>query len=179
MGELLSWVSSDQFWLPEGVSWSQLHSDKGVYTYPKPADLLVILPISLMLLILQIVLEKFFAEVFGIHLGISDKKLDAPSDNVTLWHVFKTITVRPSTKHISGMSRHLGWSYKDVKLWFQQARAVNKLSTMEKFKNSCWQLTYQLFVLVYGLVILSRAPFFWNIPLCYQDYPKIVLCCPA
>ena len=44
---------------------------------------------------------RFFAEVFGTHLGISDKKLDAPSDNVTLWHVFKTITARPSAKHVS------------------------------------------------------------------------------
>ena len=59
MGELLSWIGSEQFWLPQGVSWSQLHSDKGVHTYPKPADLLVILPISLMLLMLQIVLEKY------------------------------------------------------------------------------------------------------------------------
>ena len=58
MSELFSWVGSDQFWLPQGVSWIQLHSDKAVYTYPKPADLLVILPISLMLLILQVVLEK-------------------------------------------------------------------------------------------------------------------------
>ena len=51
--------------------------------------------------IIKTSLCRFFAEVFGIHLGISDKKLDPPSDNVTLWHVFKTITVRPSTKHVS------------------------------------------------------------------------------
>ena len=44
---------------------------------------------------------RFFSEVFEIHLGISDKKLDPPSGNVTLWHVFKTITMRPSTKHVS------------------------------------------------------------------------------
>ena len=48
-------------------------------------------------------LFRFFSEVFGIHLGISDKKLDPPSDNVTLWHVFKTVTVRPSAKHVSNV----------------------------------------------------------------------------
>ena len=39
--------------------------------------------------------------MFGNHLGVPKIKHDLPTDNVTLWHVYKTSTVRPSTKHVS------------------------------------------------------------------------------
>ena len=58
MGEVFDWIISEQFWLPQGVSWNQLHSETSVHTYPKPGDLLVIIPISLVLVVIQAALEK-------------------------------------------------------------------------------------------------------------------------
>jgi len=58
MGEVFGWITSEQFWLPQGVSWNQLHSETGVHTYPKPGDLLVIIPISLIIVVMQAALEK-------------------------------------------------------------------------------------------------------------------------
>ena len=52
---------------------------------------------------------RFFSDVFGSHLGVPKTKYDPPTDNVTLWHVYKTSTVRPSIKHVSQTAYVIAW----------------------------------------------------------------------
>ena len=59
-----------------------------------------------------------------------------------------------------------------VQRWFRQRKLAEMPSTLQKFCETGWRFVFYTGIFVYGLAVLWHKPYFWDINLCWFEYPK-------
>ncbi|XP_056642594.1 ceramide synthase 5-like [Diorhabda sublineata] len=123
------------------------------------------IPVALSLLILRILLEKFYFEPIGIKLG-----LEAP-----IIHPIKnrkgTLSFLKWLPHISINSKVYYLSTLQNFLENFGIESSPKPSKLSKFSKSIWQLIFFTFTFITGMIILWNKSWFWILKECWVGYP--------
>ena len=109
--------------------------------------------------------------------GICGTKGQAP-DNPTLEKVYQTTRKgKLHYKQIQGLAKQLDWSERRIERWIRMRRMMDRPSTLVKFSESGWRLTYYAFAFSYGIWTLWDKPYLWDINHCWYNFPFQVRCC--
>ena len=76
--------------------------------------------------------HRFLAVRFCKHIGIKDTPRKVPESNLICEKVFTTVSKNPDEERVKGLSKQLGWTEYQVKLWFARRRNMSKLPIMRK-----------------------------------------------
>ncbi|XP_073236842.1 ceramide synthase 6-like [Porites lutea] len=163
-----TWFWDADFWLPVNSSWQNVEESKNL-SWGRNGELYLTFPVAIVLIILRFLFEKFIATPFARYLGVQDK----PSvfvPNTFCEKVYQTISKSPNAERIEGLSKQLGWSTREVKRWFKNRRQQSKPSLMRKATESSWRFVFYLGTSIYGLVILFKEPWLWDLRHCFFDH---------
>ena len=167
--DALSWLYSDWFFLPPGISFKDLQ-DKPGFHYAKPRDLPLMLVYAVGIFLIRQVFDVFVGKPLGKKLGLKDRR-KKPEENKTLELFFKS-NKHPSKEKIGKLAKSLSWNDKDVSAWFRRRRNMDRPSILKKFCESSWRALFYMFVFTFGMIMLVNAPWFWNNLYCWVDYPR-------
>ncbi|CAH1978077.1 unnamed protein product [Acanthoscelides obtectus] len=162
---------SEYIWLPPNVTWADIapdaskevqHADHRHLFYP--------LPMSLFLLLLRYVLEKYWFAPVGISLGIKNSRPKKAPENATLEQAYAQ-SKKWKHKQIQGLAKQVDMSERQVERWLRLRKSQNKPSTLTKFCENSWRCLYYTFSFAYGLTILWHKPWLWDIMECWNGFP--------
>lgn len=158
-----------EVWLPPNITWADLEPNDKIQ-YADYRHLLYPLPMAGIMLILRYFLEKYCYCPFGTSLGIKSSKPKRAAPNELLERAYQQkLTMKH--KEIVGLAKQLDWSERQVERWLRLRRAQEKPSTLTKFSENGWRLTYYTYSFIFGLVCLWDKPWLWNIDECWTNYP--------
>lgn len=167
-----SFWSSD-VWLPPNVTWSDLESTDEI-NYPDFSDIWYPILYSFALTFVRLAFERFIFMPLGISYGLKPVKPwkgQAP-DNPTLEKAYQTTRKgKLHYKQIQGLAKQLDWSERRIERWIRMRRMMDRPSTLVKFSESGWRLTYYAFAFSYGIWTLWDKPYLWDINHCWYNFP--------
>uniref|UniRef100_A0A8C4YH68 TLC domain-containing protein n=1 Tax=Gopherus evgoodei TaxID=1825980 RepID=A0A8C4YH68_9SAUR len=121
------WFWWHEYWFPPGFSWEDI-KESGSISYPKPRDLLHIVPYALLLVGVRYLFQRFIALPLGRKLGVRDKvRLNAPP-NPVLETFYTTHSKKPKEQ--------CDLPARKVETWFRYRRNQDKPSLTTKFCSS-------------------------------------------
>lgn len=168
--EWRTWFWDADFWLPENSTWQTLEEAKNL-SWGQSGELFLCFPVAFALIILRFLFERFIAAPFARYLGVKDK----PSvfvPNTFCEKVYQTISKSPNAERVEGLSKQLGWTTREVKRWFKNRRQQSKPSLMKKATESSWRFVFYLATSIYGLVILFKEPWLWDLRHCFFGHGR-------
>ncbi|KAJ8016113.1 hypothetical protein DPEC_G00003770 [Dallia pectoralis] len=161
---------SESFWLPPNVTWAQLEHPPPGEEYPKAGHLLSCLPLAFGVLALRVLFERLVAKPCAQLLQIQPGVSRRAQPNAVLERVF-TSTVSPDLKRVEGLSKQLDWDVRKIQRWFRLRRNQDKPSTITKFCESMWRLTFYTVIFIYAIRHLWVSPWMWDTRHCWYNYP--------
>ncbi|CAG9854287.1 unnamed protein product [Phyllotreta striolata] len=168
---IMDTVWSEHIWLPPNTTWKDLDPD--THSNIRHADyrhLFFPLPMSIFMLLLRYLLEKYWFAPVGISLGIKNCRPKKAPDNSVLENAF-TLSKRWKHKQIQGLAKQLDISERQVERWLRLRKGQNKPSTLIKFSENSWRCLYYMFSFTYGIMILWDKPWLWDINECWTGFP--------
>ncbi|KAI1892398.1 hypothetical protein AGOR_G00132950 [Albula goreensis] len=175
MAALSAWFWNERFWLPNNVTWADLADPEPGVEYPKAGHLLSALPLALGIFAVRILFERFIARPCAHILQIHAEVSRTAVPNAILEKVFTSITKSPDWRQLEGLSKQLDWEVRKVQRWFRHRRNQDKPSTLTKYCESMWRLTFYLSIFTYGIHLLWQSPWTWDTRHCWYNYPYQVL----
>ncbi|KAJ7386652.1 Ceramide synthase 5 [Desmophyllum pertusum] len=164
------WWDAD-FWLPDNSTWQGLDEAKNP-RWLQSGELFLCFPVAIVLIILRFIFERFIAGPIVVgYIGVEDKPI-VFVQNTFCEKVYQTISKSPNAERVEGLSKQLGWPTRDVKRWFKNRRQQSKPSLKRKATESSWRFVFYLATSVYGLLILSKEPWLWDLRLCFVGHGK-------
>ncbi|XP_032065220.1 ceramide synthase 5 [Thamnophis elegans] len=169
MAVVAAWFWNERFWFPGNVTWADL--ERQTSEGYRAGHLLAAIPLAAGLLVLRHFFERFLAKPCAVHVDIQDNKPRRAQSNAILEKVFTSITKCPDARRLEGLSKQLDWDVRKIQRWFRHRRNQDKPSTLTKFCESMWRLTFYLSIFIYGLRFLWSSPWLWDIQQCWYSYP--------
>ena len=166
--DYLYWVASDDFLLPEGMSFEDFKDTETSY-YVKPSHLLHLPLYAAGILCIRWMYEKYIAKSIALYLGIRDKR-KFPTPNHTLEDVYQQ-TKQPGGSKTKHLCSKLNVSEKYISDWFRRRRNMDRPSKVKKFVETNWRLFFYATVFIYAISFLVSTPWFWNQYECWIGYP--------
>ncbi|XP_041702697.1 ceramide synthase 5-like isoform X2 [Coregonus clupeaformis] len=170
MNSLSAWFWSESFWLPPNVTWAELEHPPPGEEYPRAGHLLSCLPLAFGVLAVRVLFERLVAKpcahILQIQAGVSRRA----QANAVLERVF-TSTTSPDSWQIEGLSKQMDWDVRKVQRWFRLRRSQDKPSTLTKFCESMWRLTFYTGIFIYAIRYLWVSPWTWDTRQCWYNYP--------
>uniref|UniRef100_A0A674K6H8 Homeobox domain-containing protein n=1 Tax=Terrapene triunguis TaxID=2587831 RepID=A0A674K6H8_9SAUR len=131
------WFWWHEYWFPPGFTWEDMKESDSI-SYPKPRDLLHIVPYALLLVGVRYLFQRFIARPLGRKLGVRDKvRLNAPP-NPVLETFYATHSKKP--KELISLSKQCDLPTRKVERWFCYRRNQDKPSLTTKFCSSVHSL---------------------------------------
>ncbi|XP_015519874.1 ceramide synthase 6 [Neodiprion pinetum] len=159
---------SPDIWLPPNTTWADLTptADNNFLDY---RHLIFPIIMSIGMLGLRYVLERFWFAPFGKSLGIKNTRPKKASPNVILEKAYTGKKIKH--KQVLALAKQLDWSERQVERWLRLRRSQDKPSTLTKFCENSWRCLYYTYSFTFGLTILWDKPWLWEIKNCYYNYP--------
>ncbi|CAM5176811.1 unnamed protein product [Eretmochelys imbricata] len=165
------WFWWHEYWFPPGFTWEDM-KESGSISYPKPRDLLNIIPYALLLVGVRYLFQRFIALPLGRKLGVRDKvRLNAPPSPV-LETFYATHSKKPKEGHLISLSKQCDLPTRKVERWFRYRRNQDKPSLTTKFCEASWSSLCYLISFCTGLVVLYDKPWFGDPRECWVGYPR-------
>ena len=187
---------SPSFWLPANVTWDDVKSND-VIQYPDFSHICFPILLSLGVTALRFLIErcvlkfKFFDLSFihflalidsrhfflplGLRWGVNNTKHKLAA-NESLETAFRNQKARNfSDKQIHALSKQTDLSEQQVVRWISRRTTQTLPSSLAKFTESGWRLTYHTFMTVLGFYVLWDKPWFANMNECWRNYPHQVI----
>ncbi|XP_029975854.1 ceramide synthase 2a [Salarias fasciatus] len=175
---MLTWLReqiwADWIWFPEGHGWADLTDHDGK-VFPKTRDLWATIPIALCFLVIRQIFERRVATPLASLLGVSDKQRVHTPSNPTLESYFCSISKHPTQSSVVSLSKQTGCSVRQVQRWFRRRRNQDRPSKLKKFREASWRFTFYLLAFFAGLAVLIDKPWFYEMKLMWEDFPKMPL----
>lgn len=182
-------------WLKMSDEWQEASK---TMTLPRASDLLYGFVVAFVLTILRYVLYRFvftplahyvmpkrkttltqqFTDLTKtapkllklLHKNSSHKKKRAVVANQTDSAPSTSSSTHPTAESIS---QETNLSLDQVKGWLREQRRNEAVTTaLSKFNESCWRWFIYSSLVITGLYVLTAQPFFYNLELCWFDYPR-------
>ncbi|XP_039371784.1 ceramide synthase 4-like [Mauremys reevesii] len=165
------WFWWHEYWFPPGITWEDI-KESGSISYPKPRDLLYVVPYALLLVGVQYLFQRFIALPLGRQLGVRDKvRLNAPP-NTVLETFYATHSKKPKEGQLICLSKQCDLPTIKVERWFRYRRNQDKPSLTTKFCSVSWSSLCYLISFCTGLVVLYDKPWLWDPRECWVGYPQ-------
>ncbi|MGH0168604.1 UNVERIFIED_CONTAM: hypothetical protein FKN15_054832 [Acipenser sinensis] len=129
------WLWRHEYWLPPGVTWSDMVETESVQ-YPQPRDLLLTLPLSLVFIAARYAFE---------------------SHSYDYWLAEHDLTKSPEGKRqnqFHSLSKQCDLSQRQIERWFRLRRNQDRPSNSKKFCEACWRFTFYMIAFLAGLAVL-------------------------
>uniref|UniRef100_A0A674K3T8 Homeobox domain-containing protein n=1 Tax=Terrapene triunguis TaxID=2587831 RepID=A0A674K3T8_9SAUR len=147
------WFWWHEYWFPPGFTWEDMKESDSI-SYPKPRDLLHIVPYALLLVGVRYLFQRFIARPLGRKLGVRDKvRLNAPP-NPVLETFYATHSKKPKEGQLISLSKQCDLPTRKVERWFCYRRNQDKPSLTTKFCSVSWSSLCYLISFCTGLVVL-------------------------
>lgn len=162
---------STKVWLPPNTTWADIApGSRPDVRHADYRDLIWPLPLSLVMLILRHVVEKYWVAPIGKSLGIKSTRPKKASTNETLEKAYQNNS-RLTHKMVTALSKQNDMTERQIERWWRLRRAQDKPTTLVKFCENSWRCLYYTCSFVYGVIILSDKPWFWDVKSCWYGYP--------
>jgi len=185
-----AWFWNPEIWLPPNVTWKDFQeegplSDPGLklpfgYSsdnhesdgeFAKFNDLLYPLPMAVLMMVARYFVEKYIFTPIGLRLGMRASKRSYPRSNTFLESEFRK-NMFPSHETVQRLSTETNLTEIEIQRWFRQRKQASSPSTLQKFNETGWRLVFYTGIFSYGLAVLWNKSWFWDINVCWVDYPK-------
>lgn len=174
LSELSERLWADWIWFPEGHGWADLKDHDGK-VFPKYQDLRAALPIALCFLVIRQLFERLVATPLASLLGVRDKRRVCAAPNPVLEVYFCSTSKHPTQCSVESLSKQTGFPVRQVQRWFRQRRNQERPSKLKKFREASWRFTFYLVAFFAGLAVLVDKPWFYDMKLVWEDFPKMPL----
>ncbi|XP_008330171.1 ceramide synthase 2a isoform X2 [Cynoglossus semilaevis] len=174
MSTLSELVWADWIWFPEGYGWADLKDNDGK-VYPKWQDLWACIPIAFCFMIIRKVFERTVAIPLASLLGVKDKQQISAPSNPILESYYCSTSKQPTQSSIESLCKQTDCSVRQVQRWFRQRRNQDRPSKVKKFQEASWRFTFYLFAFFAGLAVLVDKPWFQDVQLIWEDFPRMPL----
>ncbi|XP_055374984.1 ceramide synthase 6-like [Condylostylus longicornis] len=162
---------STKIWLPPNTTWADIApGSRPDVRHADYRDLIWPLPLAVVMLFLRYVVEKYWVAPIGKSLGIKSTRPKKATPNETLEKAYQKRN-RLTHKMVAGLAKQNDMKERQIERWWRLRRAQDKPTTLVKFCENSWRCLYYLFSFVYGIIILSDKPWFWDIKHCWYGYP--------
>lgn len=166
------WFWNPYIWLPKGFGWEDFISDdkisfpqwKDLWTYP---FIMAFIAIGLRFLILNKILFSPFAN----YLGVREVKPRPVTPNRILESLYKKYKNKPPNEALLACAKKVDWTSRMVERWLRHRVASTKVSKHKKFLECAWQFVYYLSMFVYGIYVMVKKPWLYDLNKCWYDYP--------
>ncbi|XP_046564322.1 ceramide synthase 5-like [Haliotis rubra] len=175
MAAMWEWIRdtfwSEWFWLPPQHSWKDLENrDDGIYV-PQVSDMLVTVPLTVLLLVLRALFERYVAAPIGRYYGLKDKRALKAAPNPYLEKIFAQ-NKTPDKNSFLSISKQTDLSVRQVERWFRIRRMEGRTIVLYRFTESSWRFLFYLFIFWYGLIVLWDKSWLWDTMQCWIGYPR-------
>ena len=170
------WFWNEQFWLPANYTWEDMKPTQD-RQYPDYTDIFIY-PIIIAFVLLSIknhVLYPYLLTPFGISVGLPNKRHRAPVRNEVLENVFKTYGTHVPNQVMVDATLRLQWSTRKVERWLRRKQASQRMTVLDKFKETANNWIFYLFFSVSGVYTMFSKPYLWDISRCWEGYPLQVV----
>lgn len=164
----LLWPLSDDFLLPANTSFNDFVDTETDY-YVKKTDILLMPIWGAFFLLLRSLFERYVATRLGLKLGIQTKEKKFKENDI-LESCYKLNKV-PNEFILKSLVKKVDWSERKIKSWFRKRRNFDRPSLMKKFQETFWRLFFYLATFTYGIITLSKTPWFWDTQNCWSGFP--------
>ena len=127
------WFWTDSFWLPYGFKWSDVEKEA-------PLSNLYIAPfVTIAILLLRHIFERYFAINLCIYIGIRGSKPDVNSSDT-----------------------ELSISSSEKQTWFRSRRQQQLALQFQKATETCWRCFAYFLLFIYGAYVIFSSDWFWD-----------------
>ncbi|XP_067410142.1 ceramide synthase 2-like [Emydura macquarii macquarii] len=165
------WFWWHEYWFPAGFSWEDMKESADI-SYPKPRDLLLIIPCVLVLIGIRYLFRRFIALPIGRKLGVRDKVRLKPEPNPLLEKFYTMHSKKPNEGQLISLSKQCDLPTRNVERWFRCRRNQDRPSLTTKFCSASWSSLCYIISFCTGLVVLHDKPWFWDSRECWVGYPQ-------
>uniref|UniRef100_A0A8C3RS99 Uncharacterized protein n=1 Tax=Chelydra serpentina TaxID=8475 RepID=A0A8C3RS99_CHESE len=127
-----TWFWWHGYWFPPGYTWEDMKESESI-SYPKPQDLLHIIPYVLLLVGVRYLFQRFIARPLGRKLGVRDKVLLNAPPNPVLEMFYTMHSKKPKEGQLISLSKQCDLPTRKVERWFRYRRNQDKPSLTTKF----------------------------------------------
>lgn len=164
---------ADWIWFPEGHGWADFQDQEDGQVFPKSSDLWATLPVALCFLVIRPIFERTIAVPLATLLGVRDKPRVCAAPNPTLESYYSRTSKHPAQSSLESLSKQTGFSARHVQRWFRRRRNQDRPSKVKKFQEASWRFTFYLLAFFAGLAVLVDKPWFYDLKLMWEDFPKM------
>jgi len=172
------WFWNERRWLPPNVTWAELEdlANKHPNNYSNFSYLWYPIPAALLLIAVRTVFEKWVFRPLGTALGLRPTPHRRPPTNDVIEAEFRASEKGVLKEEVAlKLAQQTGLSERQVERWWRMRKAVNKPTTLEKFCETGWRCFYYSSLFGYGLAVLWRKTWLWDIRHCWYDYPNHIV----
>ncbi|XP_046342304.1 ceramide synthase 5-like isoform X1 [Haliotis rufescens] len=175
MAAMWEWIRStfwsEWFWLPPQHSWKDLvNRDDGIYL-PQVSDMLVTVPLTVLMLVLRALFERYIAGPIGRYYGLKADGAKHVVPNPYLEKIFGQ-NKTPDKNSFLSISKQTDLSVRQVERWFRIRRMQSRTIVLYRFTESSWRFLFYLVIFWYGLIVLWDKSWLWDTMECWIGYPR-------
>ncbi|XP_075467771.1 ceramide synthase 4 isoform X1 [Ascaphus truei] len=167
---LNQWLWRHEYWLPAGVTWEDMKDTEEI-RYPRPRDLLLTIPCTLIFTAVRFLFERFVALPLSRQLGIREKYGRKPPAIPVLEAFYAKQRKKPTEAEVCSLSVQCNMLSRQVEKWFRCRRNQDRPTTSKKFCEASWRFVFYLFSFITGLTVLYDKPWLWNQREFWTEYP--------
>ncbi|XP_040566167.1 ceramide synthase 6 [Lepeophtheirus salmonis] len=161
-------------WLPPNITWRNLEPT-GEFTYNNFNDLYKPIPMALLVLVIRFWVERLVFRPLGLFLGLGSTKKNLPMlSNLELEDYYLKHKDKPLTffkREALNLAVNLNMSERKIQRWFRMRRGADKSKLLDKFSETGWVCLYYTCVYIFGLSIMLKKSWIWDIRNCWYHYP--------
>jgi len=171
LNEIRSAFWSEYVWLPPNTTWAIYARKANGIQYAQYNDLYYSLITAIVLLLIRFTLERYLYTPIGIKLGLKPFRSKQAQPNDVLERAFVNSKSRFTEKQIIGYAKQLDWSVNRVQRWYRLRLKQDKPTTLVRFCESLWRMTFYTFSFLYGAWCLYDKPWIYDSIHCFINYP--------
>ncbi|XP_046847199.1 ceramide synthase 6-like [Xenia sp. Carnegie-2017] len=166
------WFWNEKFWLPPNIRWADLNNAKSSIRIPETHDLYVVFPLTLLIICIRRVFERFIALPLLLKFGLKDRSGVKVKSNPMLEKVYKDLTGTLQQQQVKTLASKLGWTVKNVEKWFHYRSNVSKPSRLTKAKESSWRFFFYFSICILGTIVLAKEDYLFDSRHFWIGYPN-------
>lgn len=164
------WFWNERFWLPNNLTWKDLTTTENGQ-YGQAQDLMVVMPLTAVLMLCRILVERIIAFHVGNKLAVSAKSYKKPS-NPGLEKAFLLLPRNPSKSDIVTVSKRTDFPSRKLERYIRQRKKTDRPTDLTKFCETFWRFTFYLSSSLLGIYIVHDESYIHDSSHFFTNHPE-------
>jgi len=161
----------DRIWLPPNVTWVDLENMNIQYaSYASSTYLWYPIPFAFILILIRSLFTRHVSRPIGIAMNLRATPHRKAPQNDVLEEVFLQ-RKNLSDSQIHEKAVELNMTERQVERWLRTRKLQDRPTTLEKFSETGWRCFYYSLMFGYGMAVLWKKQWLWDIRYCWYHYP--------